>query len=248
MISIIICSRTSTLSDNVVMNINNTVGTEYELIVIDNSSNKYNIFQAYNEGVIKSRGDILCFMHDDIVFRSLDWGEIVCEILRDQRIGVVGVVGCQFLSNKVIPWTNMGHRIGRIIQGYVNSNGEYNTYIDGPEMNRKILPGVVVDGLWMCIRKNTFNEISFDDKIYSGFHCYDIDVCMQILFAGMQVVVAGDILIEHQSCGCVTQIYFEQLNLFVKKWNFFLPVSRGLKLGKLGTWLYQIYKDLKMLL
>ena len=55
MLSLIICSRHSDISDKLKDNIQKTIIAEYELIVIDNSKNKYSIFSAYNEGVKKAR-------------------------------------------------------------------------------------------------------------------------------------------------------------------------------------------------
>jgi len=68
MISLISCSRNSDISLKLKDNIAATIGCDYELVFIDNSKNSYNIFQAYNEGVSRSKGDILCFMHDDVIF------------------------------------------------------------------------------------------------------------------------------------------------------------------------------------
>ena len=50
MISIIICSRQKELSAQLKNNIQNTIGTEYEIIKVDNSQNEYFITQAYNKG------------------------------------------------------------------------------------------------------------------------------------------------------------------------------------------------------
>ena len=62
MISIIICSRKANVPKELKENIASTIGCEYELCVIDNSRNEYNIFSAYNEGIRRAKGDILCFM------------------------------------------------------------------------------------------------------------------------------------------------------------------------------------------
>ena len=70
MISIIICSRTASISDELNQNIDQTIGIPYELVVIDNSENLYSIFSAYNEGVKRSKYEMLCFMHDDIIFKT----------------------------------------------------------------------------------------------------------------------------------------------------------------------------------
>lgn len=74
MLSIIICSRTKDLSHELRDNINQTIGVDYELIVIDNSLCNKSIFQAYNEGIEKSQGEILVFMHDDVKLCSSNWG------------------------------------------------------------------------------------------------------------------------------------------------------------------------------
>lgn len=74
MLSLIICSRTPQISEELEKNIAETIGCEYELVVIDNSKNKYSIFRAYNEGVRLAKGDNLCFMHDDILYKTADWG------------------------------------------------------------------------------------------------------------------------------------------------------------------------------
>ena len=70
MISIIICSRKPDISDVLKQNIKETIGTDYELIVIDNSHNKYSIFSAYNEGLTLASGDVLCYMHEDLFFHT----------------------------------------------------------------------------------------------------------------------------------------------------------------------------------
>lgn len=94
MISIIICSRKADISRELKDNIAATIGCEYELCVIDNSRNDYNIFTAYNEGVRRAKGDILCFMHEDILFHSEKWGTIVEEFfLEHAEAGLLGVIG-----------------------------------------------------------------------------------------------------------------------------------------------------------
>lgn len=97
MLSCVICSRGVDISTEQKINIAQTIGVDYELIVIDNSNNTYTIFSAYNEGGCRAKEDILCFMHDDIVFHSKNWGLIVREqYLNNSYLGIVGVIGCQF--------------------------------------------------------------------------------------------------------------------------------------------------------
>ena len=92
MLSLIICSRTKDLPLILKENIESTIGTEYELVVIDNSKNQYSIFSAYNEGVRRSKGDLLCFMHDDIMYDAVGWGNNVVRHFDDPNTGLIGVL------------------------------------------------------------------------------------------------------------------------------------------------------------
>jgi hypothetical protein len=49
------------------------IGCEYESIIIDNSENRYSIFEAYNLGIDKSKYEYLCLMHDDILIYTIEW-------------------------------------------------------------------------------------------------------------------------------------------------------------------------------
>jgi len=96
MISIIICSRKSIIDVRLSENLNDTIGCEYELIIIDNSENKYSIFEAYNLGIQRSTGNYLCFIHDDILFHTLVWGNVIKSIFQsDLNIGLIGVAGAK---------------------------------------------------------------------------------------------------------------------------------------------------------
>jgi len=243
MISVITCSRTPELSDEIKHNISDTIGTDYEIVTINNAKNDFTIFEAYNVGVRLAKGDILCFMHDDILFRSLNWGKIVKKAFKNKKCGVVGVIGCQFLSNKVQPWWYLGHQLGSVIQG-LNNDGEYCTFQDGEALREESKQGVIVDGLWFCIKHELFQHIRFDEITYDSFHCYDVDTCIQVLNAGYQVRILRDIIIEHKSGGNVGDEYFEQMGRFVRKWGNKLPISRGLGWGKIGTVFYQWYRNM----
>lgn len=74
MLSLIVCSRTNDISNELKENVSTTIGCDYEWVVINNSQNQYSIFSAYNEGVSRAKGDVLCFMHEDVLFRTNNGG------------------------------------------------------------------------------------------------------------------------------------------------------------------------------
>ena len=244
MISIIICSRSKAVSESLKTNVQETIGVDCEFVVVDNSKNDYTIFTAYNEGVCRAKGDILCFMHEDIVFRSQDWGRVVAKAFEDKTIGCVGVIGSWFLPNKPASWWLCHADVGTVIQGYSDKKGKYGSFVDGVKPTKAITDVVVVDGCWYCIPKAMFDEIRYDDETYNSFHCYDIDICMQVLQANKRVVVSDGIVIEHQSSGNVVTTYYEQLNRFYQKWQNYLPCSKGMSLSPdEQAWVSNILND-----
>ena len=106
MISCIICSRQLDISAELKENIASTIGCEYELVVIDNSKNEYSIFSAYNEGVRRANGNVLCFMHEDILYHTQGWGNKITELLDDESIGIIGFGGSHLAPKAPIYWSN----------------------------------------------------------------------------------------------------------------------------------------------
>jgi Glycosyl transferase family 2. len=121
MISCIICSRAADISAELSQNILSTVGCDCEIVVIDNHDNRYSIFSAYNEGVRRAKGDILCFMHDDIILHTQDWGKVITTHFEDESIGLIGFAGAHFLPSYPTYWWsspfvsqyNIDHEHGR---------------------------------------------------------------------------------------------------------------------------------------
>ena len=227
MLSLIICSRTPRLSSELEKNIAETIGCEYELVIIDNSKNSYSIFSAYNEGVKRAQGSVLCFMHDDILYKTKDWGIIVEHILKDESIGIVGVIGSYVMTKDYGYWDMMDP----FVTGYVPCG-------DLPENNSNLCfdekssnEVAIVDGMWFCMPKKIFSKVSFDVTTYHGYHFYDMDICMQSLMAGYKNVVIRDCIIQH-NCHPNMDIHFaENMNVFFNKWNSKLPVFCGEALG-----------------
>lgn len=241
MISIVICNRYSQLDPSIVRNIQDTIGVKNEIIPIDNSDSQYNIFQAYNEGVRRANGDILCFMHDDVIFRKEGWGKVVEKLFNDDpKLGALGVDGGHFMPDCPCTWTTC----------HTTSFKTWRTNIDGThtEYNNKafsndnhLVEVASIDGLWMCIRRSLFDTIRFDDKTFTGFHCYDSDICMQILAAGYRIMMTYDVDIVHDSHGTYNKQFFDNIELWHKKWHDHLPVVRGIELTEREQQIHKRY-------
>lgn len=219
MISIIICSKQIKYKDNLLSNIAETIGCDHEVIIIDNSRNDYSICQAYNLGIKRAKGNILCFMHADVSFCTLGWGNRVKRHLADKTIGLIGVAGNHFAP--------------RLPQAYWSSattsvNISQNNKIWKQEFvspSQGVSDVVMVDGVWMCARRELFEKISFDDLNFTGFHCYDSDLSMQVHLLGLRVCVVFDILLNHDSLGSKNKEWIVSIFTWYKKWNGFLPME-----------------------
>lgn len=223
LISIIICSRSPSIPDALLGNIRATIGVEYELIVIDNSQNQYSIFEAYNIGVAKSKYAILCFMHDDIWYHTQNWGQKVIHHFKHDLTGAIGVAGSPYAPQMAGSWWG-----GKLVnQSLVNTDGP------AAETVMKSVTGkvsvknqvVVLDGIWMCVRKSLFSEISFDSHSYTGYHFYDVDIAMQISRLGYEIYCVYDVLLAHFSKGDMNRNWVENALIFRNKWKRILPVS-----------------------
>ncbi|MDF2431617.1 MAG: hypothetical protein JWP44_1248 [Mucilaginibacter sp.] len=221
MISIIICSRTETISSQLNENIEKTIGVAYEIIPIDNSKNKYSIFEAYNLGVQKSQYPYLCFMHDDIIYHTQNWGNNVLKHFEDAKTGAIGIAGSPYATQMAGSWWG-GGLVNQYILPVGNNEPEITiTYKDTAVKNEVVL----LDGVWFCTRKSLFNKISFDTTSFNGFHFYDVDISIQIHQLGYKLFSVFDVLIRHHTSAKMDKSWSENAMIFNKKWASVLPIS-----------------------
>lgn len=222
MISIIICSRTPSITVGLSQNIKNTVGCAYELIIIDNSQNKYSIFEAYNLGIVKSAGDFLCFIHDDILFHTNGWGNTIQHIFGiEEQIGLIGIAGTKIKTRMPSAWWDCpeDQKVMNIIQHF--SNGEIKNQNFGFKKN-SMQEVVAIDGVFMAMRKD--NRIRFSNAM-EGFHNYDLNISFEYIKNGYKIMVTNEILIEHFSIGSIDEAWVVSGYKIHNLYKDFLPLT-----------------------
>lgn len=223
MISIIICLRTPGIKPTLETNIREKIGVPYEIIGIDNSANRYSIFEAYNEGVARSSYDILCFIHDDILFHTIDWGKRIVNHMRVAETGIIGICGGSTLSKVPASWSLYDQKM-YILQASPQG-GKSVLHDTGHQNQTSSTQVVVLDGVFLCAKKSLFQIIRFDDKTFSGFHSYDLDICAQAHQAGFKNYAINDILIEHFSNGHHNKQWVINAMKLSDKWGPLLPLT-----------------------
>ena len=223
MLSIIICSRSEELFEKVSQNVAQTAGVPYEIIRINNAAGELGICAAYNQGAQQSKYALLCFMHEDILFHTPDWGKIVVGILARPEVGLLGVTGSKYLVDAPAPWWGAGLKYCRrnVLEHY--EDGSTNHIVQNPD--QKLIEEVIaIDGLWMCARKEVWAAHPFDELYFPYFHIYDIDFSVQIA-QHYKVLITYDIVIEHFSGGSLNKPWIAGSIAFYEKWKSVLPLK-----------------------
>jgi len=222
MISIIVCSRNKSISNDFERNIEDTIGVDYEIVHIDNSENQFSICSAYNEGFSRSKFSYLCFVHEDVCFRSKDWGKKIIAHLQIPNIGILGLAGRDYLTRIPASWSVKMSGIN-IIQSDKTGKKDAKTKFLPIGYDKSHRSVVMLDGVLMCMRRELMNEIKFDENL-EGFHGYDFDISIQSVLAGKTNYVIYDVLLEHFSRGTPDASYYRTLIKVFKKWEKCLPL------------------------
>ncbi|HMU59984.1 MAG TPA: glycosyltransferase [Chitinophagaceae bacterium] len=199
MISIVICSINNLFLEQVKSSISETIGTEYELLVWDNLNEGLGICEVYNKMAKKANYDYLCFIHEDILFETQDWGKKICSVFENnQEVGVIGLAGSKYKSLCYSGWytgikdfdcVNITHRIDGI-----------DKKLFGPVNHKNFEDVVCIDGVFICCRTSLWEKNRFDEKNLAGFHFYDIDFSIKA-FLISKVIVFYEVDVVHITKG-----------------------------------------------
>jgi hypothetical protein len=221
MISIIICSRNFILFEKLKKSIEDSIGiVEYEIIKIDNKGANSSITQVYNRGIKMSKYDLLLFIHEDVLFHTINWGIILIDIFKNNsQIGLVGIAGAKYKSkNPSAFWHTKSEMLHiNLIQHYRN---KCTSHFKLGFKDSNLEKVVAVDGVFLALRKST--NVQFNEKI-EGFHCYDLGISVDMIEKKYEIAVTNQILIEHFSIGNTNLAFVKGVMKFHKSYKNTLP-------------------------
>jgi len=226
MISIIISSADAAMLKDVTANIAATIGAPYELLAVDNSKGQKGICTVYNEGVKKAKYDLICFIHEDIIIQTQNWGNTLVQTFNDNPdVGLVGVVGGSYKPLAPSIWGGLGinNVYANITQIHKHSDKESYLFYRNPR-DKKLENVACVDGVFLASTKKIATEIPFDEVTFTGFHCYDIDFSLAV-GQKYKVAVTFELLLTHLSEGSYTRSWMDDNLTLHKKWGDKLPVN-----------------------
>lgn len=225
-LSVIICSVNPDLALKAVDNFKQTAGVSLEIHVIDNRHSNRPIAQVYNEGAKLSTTPYLLFIHEDVIMKSENWGEVLTSKLEEPSCGVIGFAGATLWIPGPYAWWNVPEEYHRSNYSQVE-DGESVTHILPQTQTGGFLPVVSLDGVALAVRKDVWQRFPFDESVLTGFHCYDIDFSVEISRHYVNYV-SYDIKIFHLSNGKYDQRWLEiSEKVFVDKWINCSPMAVG---------------------
>lgn len=200
MISVLICSVNPVLLKNVQQNIQETIGVPFEILVADNHEAKNGLCHVYNKLAEKAQFDHLCFLHEDVILKTQNWGQKLIEVFStDQNIGLVGLAGSKYKSGFFSGWYTGVRELDCANYFHQYPSGNEHVFLS-PTGTREQEEVVCVDGVMICCRKDVWKQTLFDESLLKGFHFYDIDFSLRVAHQ-YKVMVTYDIDLVHITTG-----------------------------------------------
>jgi len=173
-VSVICCFNNRELLKDLKNSLNDYHEYNIEWVVIDNLNNAFSsAASALNYGFRKSEGEVLVFLHQDIIF---DNPESMTTIINSALAGnVVGVAG----SLK-----NSGLLISSIYDG-PNRERKFNSITIGETKEVQ-----TCDECLIAMTRDVYQRIGgFDEQIFDGWDFYAVDLSLQAKTLGIKTVI-----------------------------------------------------------
>lgn len=226
MISIITCSRNIEAALLLKENIEATIGTDFEFLPFDNTKYSWGICKVYNYQLLLAKGDLVCFIHDDVKFLTQNWGLKLIQVFRETpNLGLVGLAGSGYKTKMSSTWSAAPKELQvAVLFEHKKYRRENSGKIELKGNGSAVQEVVNLDGYFLATKREIALENKFDELLLTGFHAYDIDYSMQI-GSKYKLVVLSDIESEHFSDGNPDLEWFKDAEKITKKWINTLPRS-----------------------
>jgi glycosyltransferase involved in cell wall biosynthesis len=225
---------------------------DLEVILVDNGSDppyeaalrnteNVGLVESLKQGTAQATGDIIVFMHNDVLIHEGSWNQRVQEAFNaDQHLGLIGFFGGRGVNldgGRIHPESNM---VGREWGSPGSHHGALQT---------GLRPAAVLDGLCMIFRKSMLEEEGYPNC--PPHHWYDRILPLYYIDRGWRCATIG-IAFDHGSGFTSSQhkyrafaekwckehyigvppsgdydlaIYLEGANQFQKEWSRRLPLT-----------------------
>lgn len=145
--------------------------------------------------------------------------------MQEENCGVIGFAGSRAKLNTYSGWWTGCDVWDCSNYWFYNQQGERMQALGGFYKAERYKQVVVVDGFAMFVRKQVWKENMFDEKLLTGFHCYDIDFSLAVSRHYDNYVCNSHIELCHMSNGSFGKEWInETIKMHKEKWGRILPV------------------------
>jgi hypothetical protein len=200
MFSIIVCSINSVYLERLKLNLEQSVGHIFELLVWDNKIEQRPITEVYNLLASKAQYPYWCFIHEDIRFDTPNWAGNLLKAFEDHpETGLIGIAGAKYKSKTPSGWSTGITALDCCNIHHQDKDGQVQHFYMNPG-NSVFEPVVNVDGVFIAIRREVWKTTRFNEINLRGFHLYDIDFSFHV-YGHWKVAVLFNIDIMHFTQG-----------------------------------------------
>jgi GT2 family glycosyltransferase len=133
------------------------------------------LIRALNQGAALGGGEVLCFLHNDTEMRDVRWLARLREALEEPGVGLAGLYGARRVRRD-------GRFVGRTIVHALDGTATLRG--DAAEV-------AAVDGVCLCLRRQTLDTVGGFDEGYGFFHGYDRELSFAVRETGLRCVVVN---------------------------------------------------------
>lgn len=224
MFSVIVCSVDPAKAEALRENVAQTIGVPFEWLACDNRRSPRGICAVYNSLARQARYDCLCFVHEDVRFRTEGWGRLLAAELAQPRCGVIGFAGGVLKTRATTGWC-LDARDARTSYVQPDASGRMRAHRDNPG-GQAFSRVVCLDGCCLVTRRAVWEAAPFDEALLGGFHGYDLDFTLAAAVR-FENRVCHTAEIDHLSAGCYSPAWREALEAVHAKWRDRLPLFAG---------------------
>jgi glycosyltransferase involved in cell wall biosynthesis len=178
---------------------------EYELILVDNTTKKFDsAASALNYGAKNVKGDYIVFVHQDVMLDNNDFLKDL-EILLDKldNLGIAGMAGVSEDKPGVL---------SNIVQGKSSNFVGKNRIVNPVKVQ-------TLDECLLIIPCKVFEKLKYDKKTCNDWHLYGVDYSLSVITLGYNVY-ALPMGIYHRSPGySMSKSYDQTLKKVLNKHN-----------------------------
>lgn len=189
-----------------------------ELLYIRNKSN-LGVLPTFKQGLEKSSGDVICFIHSDVLIQESGWGVRVREAFQGNSqlglAGLFGAVGVGSNGGRIRSQSNMkGAEWGKC-ECHTEAWQHHSEHLEG------MAPATILDGVGMFFSRRALQDLvstdMFDDW-RAMHHFYDRIMPLKLIDKGYKVATLG-IGFDHWSGATAnsSQAYVETGRAWLKK-------------------------------